>query len=144
MLPTSLSLLLAGPIAGAYGRRHGSHGPLIAGMALVAIGSAGIALFHAEPWQPAAWFILCGIGIGFSFAVMPKLIVDAVRPTETGIATGMNTACGCAAPRRPSSPVAARCASSPSGGAERRRRSFWHPGSGPTSICRSARACEPG
>lgn len=91
MLPTSLSLLAAGPIAGAYGRRHGSRGPLVAGMILVAIGSAGIAMFHAEPWQPAAWFVLCGIGIGFSFAVMPKLIVDAVRPTETGIATGMNT-----------------------------------------------------
>ena len=35
--------------------------------------------------------MLCGVGVGFSFAVMPKLIVDAVRPTETGIATGMNT-----------------------------------------------------
>ena len=61
-------------------------------MVLVAIGSAGIAMFHAEPWQPALWFILCGVGIGFAFAVMPELIVDAVRSTETGIATGMNTA----------------------------------------------------
>lgn len=91
MLPTSLAILLAGPLAGAIGRRRGSRGPLIAGMVLMAIGSAGIATFHAEAWQPAAWFVLCGIGIGFSFAVMPKLIVDAVRPTETGIATGMNT-----------------------------------------------------
>ena len=73
------------------GRRYGSRGPLVAGMALVAVGSAGIATFHSEPWQPAAWFILCGVGVGFSFAVMPKLIVDAVRPTETGVATGMNT-----------------------------------------------------
>ena len=48
-------------------------------------------MFHAEPWQPALWFILCGVGVGFAFAVMPKLIVDAVGPTETGIATGMNT-----------------------------------------------------
>jgi EmrB/QacA subfamily drug resistance transporter len=91
MLPTSLSILVAGPLAGLIGRRHGSRGPLVAGMILVAIGSAGIATFHAEPWQPALWFILVGVGIGFSFAVMPKLIVDAVRPTETGIATGMNT-----------------------------------------------------
>jgi MFS family permease len=91
MLPTSLSILFAGPLAGAFGRRYGSRPPLIAGMILVAIGSAGIAMFHAEAWQPAAWFILCGIGVGFSFAVMPKLIVDSVRPTETGIATGMNT-----------------------------------------------------
>ena len=91
MLPTSLSILFAGPFAGAIGRRYGGRGPLVAGMILVAIGSAGIAMFHAEPWQPALWFILCGVGIGFAFAVMPKLIVDAVRPTETGVATGMNT-----------------------------------------------------
>jgi EmrB/QacA subfamily drug resistance transporter len=91
MLPTSFSLLAAGPVAGLYGARHGSRAPLVAGMLLVAAGSAGIATFHAEPWQPATWFILVGVGIGFSFAAMPKLIVDAVRPTETGVATGMNT-----------------------------------------------------
>jgi EmrB/QacA subfamily drug resistance transporter len=91
MLPTSAAILFAGPFAGAIGSRHGQRGPLVAGMALVAVGSAGIALFHAEPWQPALWFILCGVGVGFAFAVMPKLIVDAVRPTETGVATGMNT-----------------------------------------------------
>jgi EmrB/QacA subfamily drug resistance transporter len=91
ILPTSLSLLAAGPLAGLYGSRHGSRGPLVFGMVLVAIGSAGIATFHDEPWQPALWFILCGVGVGASFAVMPKLIVDAVKPTETGIATGMNT-----------------------------------------------------
>jgi EmrB/QacA subfamily drug resistance transporter len=91
MLPTSLAILISGPVAGVIGRRHGSRGPLVVGMVLVAVGSAGIATWHAEPWQPAAWFILCGVGIGSSFAVMPKLIVDAVRPTETGVATGMNT-----------------------------------------------------
>ena len=35
-------------------------------------------------------FVL-GAGVPFAFAAMAKLIVDAVRPTETGIATGMNT-----------------------------------------------------
>jgi MFS family permease len=32
-----------------------------------------------------------GIGIGFAYASMATLITEAVRPTETGIATGMNT-----------------------------------------------------
>ena len=62
MLPTSFSLLAAGPLAGLYGARHGSRAPLVAGMLLVAAGSAGIAAFHAEPWQPATWFILVGVG----------------------------------------------------------------------------------
>ena len=32
-----------------------------------------------------------GIGVPFAFAAMAKLIIDAVRPSETGVATGMNT-----------------------------------------------------
>jgi len=32
-----------------------------------------------------------GIGVGFTFAAMATLITEAVRPSETGIATGMNT-----------------------------------------------------
>ncbi len=91
ILPTSLAVLGAGPLGGLLGRRYGERLPLVTGMLLVALGSAGIATWHAEPWQPAVAFIFCGIGIGFAFAVMPKLIVNNVRPTETGVATGMNT-----------------------------------------------------
>lgn len=91
MLPTSAAILVAGPVAGMIGARRGSREPLAVGMLLMAIGCAGIALWHSEPWQPAVAFILCGVGIGASFAVMPKLILDAVEPTETGVATGMNT-----------------------------------------------------
>ena len=91
ILPTSASILLAGPVAGLIGRRHGSRGPLVAGMLLIGAGAAGIALWHATPWQVALAFSLCGWGIGFAFAAMPKLIVDAVEPSETGVANGMNT-----------------------------------------------------
>jgi hypothetical protein len=35
--------------------------------------------------------VFIGIGVPFAFAAMAKLIVDAVRPSETGVATGMNT-----------------------------------------------------
>ena len=34
--------------------------------------------------------VLLGIGVGFSFASMANLIVEAVRPDQTGVATGMN------------------------------------------------------
>jgi hypothetical protein len=34
--------------------------------------------------------MVCGVGIGFAFAAMPRLIVGAVQPSETGVATGMN------------------------------------------------------
>ena len=91
ILPTSAAILLGGPVAGLIGRRHGSRGPLVAGMLLLAIGVAGIALWHETPLQVSLAFSVCGWGIGFSFAAMPKLIVDAVDPSETGVANGMNT-----------------------------------------------------
>ena len=34
--------------------------------------------------------VLLGSGVGFSFASMANLIVEAVRPDQTGVATGMN------------------------------------------------------
>lgn len=89
-LPTSLAIILGGPVAGVVGRRAGARGPLIAGMLLLAAGSAGIALRHETPLETALSFTLCGWGIAFAFASMPRLIVDAVAPTETAVATGMN------------------------------------------------------
>jgi MFS family permease len=35
--------------------------------------------------------IILGGGLPMTFAAMAKIIVDSVRPTETGVATGMNT-----------------------------------------------------
>jgi EmrB/QacA subfamily drug resistance transporter len=91
ILPTSLSILFAGPVGGLLGRRYGSRLPLVIGAALLAVGAAGIALFHGSAGQVAGAFVFCGVGIGFAFAAMPKLIVDAVSPSETGVANGMNT-----------------------------------------------------
>lgn len=90
MLPTSLAIIVAGPIGGMLGRSIGARIPLIAGMVLLALGAMGIALWHSGPAVTAASFVLCGVGIGFAFASMPRLIVGAVHPSETAVATGMN------------------------------------------------------
>jgi MFS family permease len=83
--------LLAGPLAGKLGTRFGSRVPLVVGMVLAAFGIAFFALLHAHPWQISVGMVFIGLGVPFAFAAMAKLIVDAVRPTETGVATGMNT-----------------------------------------------------
>lgn len=90
MLPTSAAIVLGGPVAGMIGQRVGAAIPLVLGMAFFAIGSAGIALWHGTAWGISLWFSLGGMGIGFAFAAMPRLIVDAVPPTQTAVATGMN------------------------------------------------------
>jgi EmrB/QacA subfamily drug resistance transporter len=91
LLPAGLLGFVAGPIAGRLGQRYGSRMPLILGLLLAAAGLAGLAIAHAQPWQISVWMAGIGVGVPFAFAAMAKLIVDAVRASETGIATGMNT-----------------------------------------------------
>lgn len=73
------------------GRRAGMKWPLSLGMLLVGCASGSLALWHDHGWQILAAMPALGVGVGFAFASMATLITEAVRPTETGIATGMNT-----------------------------------------------------
>ena len=47
-------------------------------------------LAHTAHWQVYLASSLLGVGVGFAFASMANLIVEAVRPDQTGVATGMN------------------------------------------------------
>jgi EmrB/QacA subfamily drug resistance transporter len=91
LLPSSVALLFAGPLAGLIGRKTGFKWPLAAGMLLVSISAASLAEWHDKPWQILVAMPVLGVGVGFAFAAMATLITEAVRPTETGVATGMNT-----------------------------------------------------
>ena len=91
LLPTSVMLLFAGPVAGLVGRRLGAKWPLAAGLVLVAASAGLVSHWHERPWQVLLAMPLLGAGVGFAFASMATLITEAVRPTETGVATGMNT-----------------------------------------------------
>jgi EmrB/QacA subfamily drug resistance transporter len=91
ILPASVMLLFAGPAAGLTGRRTGFKWPLVAGMLFSAASAGSFAIWHDQPWQILVAMPFLGIGVGFAFAAMATLITEAVRPTETGIATGMNT-----------------------------------------------------
>jgi EmrB/QacA subfamily drug resistance transporter len=91
LLPTSVMLLFAGPVAGLIARRTGAKWPLAAGLLLVAASAGSVSHWHDHPWQVLAAMPVLGTGVGFAFASMATLITEAVRPTETGVATGMNT-----------------------------------------------------
>jgi EmrB/QacA subfamily drug resistance transporter len=91
LLPGGVLGLVAGPLAGKLGTRYGSRVPLVAGMLLAALGISLFALLHVHAWEISVGMVFIGIGVPFAYAAMAKLIVDAVRPTETGVATGMNT-----------------------------------------------------
>ena len=91
LLPGALVMLPAGPFGGVLGRWVGFKLALAIGLLVTAFGSALLAAFHAEPWQLMLGYAVGAGGVAIAFGAMPKLIADAVTPTETGIATGMNT-----------------------------------------------------
>ena len=50
-----------------------------------------MALDHGSELAVTAWNVVISIGIGLAFAAMANLIVEAVPPSQTGEATGVNT-----------------------------------------------------
>jgi EmrB/QacA subfamily drug resistance transporter len=91
LLPSTIVMLVAGPFAGWLGERLGSKIPLVAGTLVGAVSFAWLAVAHDERWQIYVGVALLGLGIGFAFAAMANLIVEAVDQSQTGVATGMNT-----------------------------------------------------
>lgn len=91
MAPSTLAMLFAGPAAGWLGGRLGSRLPLLIGTALTAVSFVILALVHDTRLAIYASSAILGLGIGFAFASMANLVVEAVHPGRTGVATGINT-----------------------------------------------------
>ncbi|HTX07536.1 MAG TPA: MFS transporter [Solirubrobacteraceae bacterium] len=91
LLPGALGMSALGTVAGRVARRFGSKQALIAGTAITAVSFAWLAVAHGHPYDMLISSSLLGVGIGLAFAALGNLIVQAVPPTQTGVATGMNT-----------------------------------------------------
>ena len=91
MLPSTLVMLVAGPLAGRIATRANSRLPLVIGTCFGMLAFVFYALFHGSVWQICLGGALLGIGIGFSFASMANLVVESVPRDEVGVATGINT-----------------------------------------------------
>jgi EmrB/QacA subfamily drug resistance transporter len=91
LLPAALTGFVTGPLSGVLASRWGAKWPLAIGMGLGAAGLAILAMWHEEPWQIVLGMLVLGGGLPMTFASMANIIVNSVRPTETGVATGMNT-----------------------------------------------------
>ena len=91
LAPSAAGQLVAGPFAGRLGVRIGFRTTLVIGSLLSASAFALLAVLHDRWWHLALSGLLLGAGIAFAFASMANLIVAAVRQSEVGIATGINT-----------------------------------------------------
>ena len=91
LLPSSLLMLVAGPLAGMLGRRYGSKWPLAGGMVVVSAAALLFAFAHDDSGSVLLASALLGLGVGAAFAAMAALIADNVDQREMSVAGGMNT-----------------------------------------------------
>jgi EmrB/QacA subfamily drug resistance transporter len=91
LVPATAGMLVAGPISGRLSSTVGSKVPLLVGSLVSCAGFVILAVAHDSHWQIYLAMAVMGIGIGFAFASMANLIVEAVPAEQTGVATGMNT-----------------------------------------------------
>jgi MFS family permease len=90
LIPSTTAMMIAGPVGGRLSGRFGSKVPLVLGVAVTMCAFVLLALAHTAHWQIYLSSLLIGTGVGFAFASMANLIVEAVRADQTGVATGMN------------------------------------------------------
>ncbi|MGY2081488.1 MFS transporter [Modestobacter sp. SYSU DS0657] len=89
-LPQTVASFVLGLAAGRLALRFGSKNLLVLGTLLTAAGYALFALVHGERWEVYAISTVIGAGFGLAFAAMSNLVVAAVPPHQTGVASGMN------------------------------------------------------
>jgi EmrB/QacA subfamily drug resistance transporter len=91
MIPIAALMLVASPQAARIGGRFGSRVPLQLGAACAAVSFLILTAAHSSLWEFLAVGAIIGAGYGLAFASVGNLVVAAVDPQHTGMATGINT-----------------------------------------------------
>jgi predicted MFS family arabinose efflux permease len=91
LLPFAVAMLVIAPLTGRLTVAIGSKPILIMGAIFAAASYGLLVVAHSQPWNLYVAAGLLGIGVAFGYASMSNLIIEAVPPSQTGVATGMNT-----------------------------------------------------
>ncbi|HEX6696091.1 MAG TPA: MFS transporter [Solirubrobacteraceae bacterium] len=90
LLPSAVLMLFAGPFSGRLGARYGSRVPLALGALSSGLSYAWLAAFHGARIDIYLASVLLGLGVGMALAAMANLVVEAVPPDVTGVASAIN------------------------------------------------------
>ncbi|HET7570192.1 MAG TPA: MFS transporter [Gammaproteobacteria bacterium] len=91
LLPVGVGMLLAGPSGGILGRRYGGKWPFTAGLVMLAVGAALLALVNGAAAAFAVWLFVIGAGFGLSIGAAGVFITQTVDIGSTGVATAFNS-----------------------------------------------------
>jgi EmrB/QacA subfamily drug resistance transporter len=90
LLPATVTMFAVAMFAGRMAKRLGGKALVVAGCA-IGVGSMAILAFaNDQKWELYLSTAIMGAGFGLAFAAMSGLIVSAVPPEQTGVASGMN------------------------------------------------------
>ncbi len=89
-LPSTLVIMVAGPLAGRLSDRVGPRTPLVIGLALVTISLAWQSRIQVDTTFTFLFvpFVLLGLGMGFTMSPMSTAAMNAVDRTKAGVASG--------------------------------------------------------
>ncbi|WP_405578652.1 MFS transporter [Streptomyces sp. NBC_01190] len=90
LLPMTVTMFLVGLGSSSFAARVGGKTVVLLG-SLIGTGSMALLAFaHTQTWELYLATAVMGVGFGLAFAAMSSLIVSAVPPEQTGVASGMN------------------------------------------------------
>jgi EmrB/QacA subfamily drug resistance transporter len=90
LLPLTVTMFIFGMLSGRIAARFGSKAAVIVGSIFSLASYLILAFAHTHSWEIYAASTLLGVGLGLAFSAMSNLIVEAVPPAQTGVASGMN------------------------------------------------------
>jgi predicted MFS family arabinose efflux permease len=90
LMPMSVMMFLVGMRATSLAARIGGKTVVLIGSLIGTVSMALLAFAHTQTWELYLSTAIMGVGFGLAFAAMSSLIVAAVPPEQTGVASGMN------------------------------------------------------
>ena len=91
MLPMLVTMAVTGFVSGPLSRWIGFRSQIVVAAALMSAAALGLAFAHSGVIMVAVASGVFGIGLGLIYAAITSVVVQSVPPTQTGVASGMNT-----------------------------------------------------
>jgi len=90
IMPAGLVMMVISPLSGWLERTVGPRPLFTVGATAIVLAYVFVLLWSSEVWHVLIANLLIGVGIGFTFAAMPMIIMRSVPANETGASNGLN------------------------------------------------------
>ena len=91
LLPLSVFMFIFGSWSGRLSARFSAKAVLVVGSLITIATFVLLTVAHHHKWEILLAMAIQGAGFGLVYAAMSSLVVQAVPPEQTGVASGMNT-----------------------------------------------------